>query len=171
MTDEEIRVRSIYLYLSCSQAVERYIEQLLGTFAAPPASSRLTMQHALRRELGLIVRYWITRLVWQRLDANEADAKALNLALLRLFTEGLRLPRDGSGLRYAELSTLPEETLELQHRIVNAIGVEHAPLVAELQRSTGAWREATWRSTTEALDRPLDQLSETVRSWAQRPIV
>lgn len=170
MTNEEVRVRSIYIFLSCSQAIEQYVKQLEAVFTAPPLSSRLALQQALRRELGLLVRYWITRQIWQRLESSEADAKALNLALLRLFTEGLRLPRDGSGLRYAELSALPEETLELQHRVASAIGTTHAPLAAELQRSTGAWRDAAWRCAVEALERPLEQLSDDVKRWAQRPV-
>lgn len=169
MTEEEIRVRSIYLYLSCSQDVERYVTQVVAALPTPLPSPRILLEQVVRRELGLLIRYWIARQVWQRLDANEADAKLLNLSLLRLFIEGLRLPRDGSGLRYAELSSLADETRELHHRMVNALGVDAPSLLTTLQQSVGAWRQTTWQATAEALERPVEQLTDRVKAWAQRP--
>src|SRR6185295_15941804 len=105
------------------------------------------IEKSLTRELGMLFRYWITRQIWERLEAREEDAKQLNLAVLRLFTNGFKLPKDGSGLRYAELSSPAEEVRELGHRITNALGMEHAPLLAELQGSILTWRQAIVQHT------------------------
>ena len=114
-------------------------------------------------------RYWATRQIWRRLEANETDAKSLNLALLRLFFDGFRLPKDGSGMRYAELSTVNEETNELSQRITNALGAEHRPLVKELEGAILPWRDAVFRYTVDALELPIEQLSSSIKAWAERP--
>lgn len=168
MTDEEVRIRSMYLFLICSQAVEQLKDRLVGTCSSSPLPATPVLEHALRRELGMLFRYWTTRRIWERLESNEADAKLLNLALLRLFTNGFHLPRDGSGLRYAQMSTLADEVRELSHRITNALGVEHPPLLAELQGSIVLWRDAVLQYTAEALERPMDQLAASVKEWAER---
>ncbi|MBI4340874.1 MAG: hypothetical protein HY598_01170 [Candidatus Omnitrophica bacterium] len=168
MTEEEIRVRSVYLFLACSQTVEQCKQRLIATLPTPPLSSRLLLDRAIARELGLLFRYWATRYIWERLGAEEADAKQLNLALLRLFTSGLKLPRDGSGLRYAEMSSVAEHARELGHRMTSAIGIEHPPLLAELQGTILAWREAVLRHTMEALQWPLEPLTKSIKEWAER---
>ena len=168
MTQEEIRIRSVYLFLACSQALEQFANQLAATFPSPPLSSKLLLERGLKRELGLLFRYWTTRQIWQRLESNEEDAKSLNLALLRLFTDAFRLAKDGSGLRYAELSTSGEEVRELSYRITNVLGVEHQPLLAELQAGILPWREAVIRYTVEALELPIEQLTSKVKEWAER---
>ena len=168
MTDEEIRVRSVYLFLACSQAVEQFKDQLAATFPTPPLSSKLLLDKLLRRELGLLFRYWTTRKIWERLEANEADAKSLNLALLRLFTDGLKLPKDGSGLRYAELSTPIEEVHELSHRMTNALGVEHPPLLTELQEGLFLWRDTVLQHTANAIELPLTELTASIQRWTAR---
>lgn len=168
MEPEALRIRSLYLFLSCSQAIDTFAARLAATFTAPPLATQLMLEQSLKRELGMLFRYWTTRHIWQRLDANEADAKELNLALLRLFTNGFRLPRDGSGLRYAELATPAEETNELSHRISHALGVEHPPLLVELQQGILPWRHAVMKYTAEALELPIDQLAPRVRELASR---
>lgn len=165
MTEDEIQIRSMYLFLTCSQAVEELKDRLVGTCAASPLSAAPMLERALRRELGLLFRYWTTRQIWERLESNEADAKLLNLALLRLFTNAFKLPRDGSGLRYAQMSTLADEVRELSHRITNALGAEHPPLLAELQGSIVLWRDAVIQYTTEALEQPVDQLTARIKGW------
>ena len=168
MTEEETRIRSVYLFLACSQAVEQFKDRLVATFDAPPLSSTLLLEKLLRRELGMLFRYWITRQIWERLDAQEADAKTLNLALLRLFTDGFKLPKDGSGLRYAELSTLAEDAQELSHRITNALGMEHRPLLTELQGAILPCRDAVTKYTVEALELPVSQLTASIKEWAEQ---
>lgn len=168
MNAEEIRLRALYLFLTCSRAVEQCLDRLAATFPASPLSARVTLERSLRRELGLLFRYWTTRQIWDRLDAREADATQLNLALLRLFTDGFKLPKDGSGLRYAELSTTAEEAQELSLRISHALGMAHEPLVAELQTGIVPWRDGVSQYTKEALELPLAQISEVVKAWAQR---
>jgi len=168
MTSEEIRVRSVYLFLACSALIDQCRERLVATLPAPPRSARVMLEKAIARELGLLFRYWATRRIWERLGGNEADATQLNLALLRLFTNGFNLPRDGSGLRYAQLSTLAEEARELSHRMSGAIGMEHPPLLAEMQGSILAWHETVLRHVTEMMMRPLEQLTAGIKGWAQR---
>ena len=167
MTPEEIRVRSLYLFLTCWQAVDQFKERLLGTLPAP-APSKAMVERTLRRELGLLFRYWITRQIWERLESSEADAKQLNLALLRLFTEGFKLSKDGSGLRYAQLSTLPDEVQELSHRITNALGTTYPALLGELSAAILPWRDAVGRYTVDALELPVAQLTSSVKEWAER---
>lgn len=168
MTPEEIRVRSVYLFLGCSQAVEQFTDQLSTVFPTPPISSKLVLERALRKELGILFRYWATRQIWARLESCEEDAKLLNLALLRLFTTTFQLPQDGTGLRYAELSTLTEEARELSHRVTHVLGMEHPPLLQRLHAGIGSWRDAVTRYTIEALQLPLEQLTSRVRQWSER---
>jgi hypothetical protein len=117
-----------------------------------------------------LFRYWATRQIWEQLESEEADAKALNLALLRLFTDAFGLPKDGSGLRYAELSNLTEEFQELSHRITNALGLEHRPLLSELQATIMPLRDAISRYTRDALELSPEQLRPSVQEWAGRVV-
>ena len=168
MTQEDIRVRSIYLFLACSQAVEEAKNQLVATFSHPPLSSTILLDKLLRRELGLLFRYWATRKIWEQLESSEADAKNLNLAVLRLFVEGFNLPKDGSGLRYAELSTPAEEARELGHRVADALGTEYQPLLARLQGGIVSWRDAVLKHTIDALERPAEELTSKMKQWAEQ---
>ncbi|MBI1992193.1 MAG: hypothetical protein HYY59_06965 [Candidatus Omnitrophica bacterium] len=168
MNPEELRVRSLYIFLACSQAIEQLNARLMATMPSSPPSVKAVFDKSLKKELALLVRYWATRQIWKRLEASEPDARNLNLALLRLFVEGFRLPRDGSGLRYAELSTVSEETRELSHRLTSALGMEHAPLLKELEGAMFPLRDAVLHHTVDALDHPLDQLSSSVKAWAER---
>ncbi len=168
MTAEDIRLRSVFLFLACSQAIEQFRGQLAATFPTKPLSADVMLDQLLRKELGLLVRHWASRQIWSQLETHEPQATQLNLSLLRLFTEGFKLPRDGSGLRYAELSTVSDEANELGHRLTNALGAAHQPLLIELQKSILSWREIILRATDDALRLPTDQLTASVRAWAER---
>ena len=168
MTQEEIRIRSVYLFLACSHTAEQVKNQLVTTFPHPPLSSQLLLDRLLRRELGMLFRYWTTRKIWERLESDEADAKDLNLAVLRLFVEGFKLPKDGSGLRYAELSSPADEVRELSQRVTEVLGMEHPPLLAQLQGGIVSWRDAVLQYTSDALERPLDELTSRMKQWAER---
>ncbi len=168
MTEEEIRVRSVYLFICSSQLIEQCKDKLISTLPTPPLSSKVILDKSITRELGLLFRYWATRSIWDKLSADEEAAKQLNLALLRLFINGLKLPRDGSGKKYAELSTLPEEVRELSHRMVTAVGSDHAPMLAEIQGNIAAWRAGMLQYTADALQRPLDQLTGRIKAWAEK---
>lgn len=163
MTDEEIRVRSLYLFLACARAVDQLAARLAATLPPRTAAEQAVIDRSLKRELGLLFRYWATQQIWERLEANEADATRLNLAILRMFTEAFRLPRDGSGLRYAELSSLADEIQELGRRMTNSLGVSHPPLVGELEGAILPWRDAIVQYATDALQQPLDRLSASVK--------
>ena len=164
---EEIRLRATYLFLACSRVIEQLKEDLAAYLPSPALRLKRLLERPLRRELGLLVRYWTTRQIWQRWEANEADAKQLNLVLLRLFTEEFKLPKDGTGLRYAELSTLEEEARELGRRMTNAFEVEHQPLLRELYQRLLPCRDAVLRYTVEALQLPLEQLQSRVSAWME----
>ena len=85
---------------------------------------------------------------------------------MRLFTEGFKLPKDGSGLRYAELSNPSEEVKELGQRMTAALGMEHQPLLDELQAGILAWRDEINRWTKDALELPLGQISAAMKEWS-----
>lgn len=163
MTEEEIRIRSIYLFLACSQVVDEAKQQLVASLPQPPLSSRLLLERAITRELGLLFRYWATRIIWEKLSASENDAKQLNLALLRLFTSGMKIPRDGSGLKYAEMSSVADEVRELGLRLTNALGSQQPPLLAVLQGGVMAWRASIVQRTADAINRPPDQLTAEIK--------
>ena len=169
MTPEEIRVRSLYIFLACSRGVEQLKDRLQATLPPPEPSLKPLIEKSLKRELGLLFRYWTTRRIWQQLEAQEADAKSLNLSLLRLFTEAFRLPRDGSGLRYPELSTAAEEVRELGRRITAALGKEYPELLTELPKGLASWREPVARYAVEGADWPLDQLTGAIKEWGEPP--
>ncbi|MBI3321551.1 MAG: hypothetical protein HYZ91_04695 [Candidatus Omnitrophica bacterium] len=169
MTQEEIRIRSLYLFLACSQAVEQLAARLAATVPSPPSELRRALDKSLRRELGLLFRYWAAQQVWERWESHEADATHVNLALLRLFTDAFKLPRDGSGLRYASLSSLSEEVTELGRRLSDALGITSQPLLGELQGAILPWHDAIMTYTAEALALPLAQLSSGINALAERP--
>ena len=168
MGPEELRVRSLYVFLSCAQTIEEFKRRLAATLADQTPPVQRVFETTVKRELGLLFRCWVTRQVWERLESRELDAKNLNLALLRLFFEGLRLPKDGSGLRYAELSTVQEELVELSHRLTNALGSEHQPLLKELRAAMLPWRDAVATYTLEALELPLRELSVRVQALVKQ---
>ena len=160
MTGEEVQLRARYLFVLCTRAVERCCQLLLASPALPAsAANGSQLQKPLRRELGILFRYWATRQIWQRWESKEAEATQLNLALLRFFTDEFKLPKDGSGLRYAELSTVEDEVRELSRRIAVALNVDAGPLLAELHHTIAPSREAVVQSTIDALELPAIQLS------------
>ncbi|MDP3774664.1 MAG: hypothetical protein Q8Q85_10400, partial [Gemmatimonadales bacterium] len=163
MTPPRTRVPSI-----ATRTAGASSERLLGALSVAD-SSRPAAEKLIRRELGLLFRYWTTREIWQALDADEAGAKAMNLALLRLFTDGFKLPRDGTGLRYAELSSAADEVKELAQRLSAALGPLPEAFTSELQSGILPWRDAVLQHTREALDLPLPRIQETVRAWTALP--
>lgn len=167
MSPEEIRIRSLYLFHACSRTIDQVTARLVAAYTSPPPSAQPAVEKSLKRELGLLVRYWAAQQIWERLDASEADAQQLNLSLLRLFTDAFRLPRDGSGLRYAELSTLAEEIQELGRRITTALSVSHRPLLVELEAAMLPCRDAVTTHTTNALQEPLERLLASVKAVDQ----
>jgi hypothetical protein len=165
MSPEEIRVRSLYLFLACSRAIEEGSGRLKATVPDSMPAVKSALDKAVKKELALVFRYWATRKIWERLESRELEAKELNLAVLRLFFEGFRLPKDGSGMRYAELSTVSDEAREVSHRLANALGVEHPPLAREIERALLPWRDAVLQYTTEALSRSVEELSRAIKEW------
>lgn len=150
MTPEQTHACAQQLCRACAQSAQEWVGQLLQVAPAPPESGR-SIQRVLMRELGLLGRYWATQQIWQRLEADDRAATALNLAVLRAFTEAFQLPRDGSGLRYASLGSPGEESRELGARVTTALGLEHEPLLRQLQVGIAAWRQTVLRAVEDAL--------------------
>ena len=152
MTPQEISLRTRYLLVECLRAIDQVVDRCAAEGRLPPETRRV-----LQRELGLLFRHWAARELWARLEAREADASAMNLTLLRGFTEALRLPRDGSGLRYAELSTPAQELSELRQRLRDALGPAHIE-PADFAEAILVWREIVARYVAEATDQPVGAL-------------
>ena len=166
MTDEEIRLRALYVFLGCQQAIDDYATRLLESL--PAASEvQLPVEKMVTRELGLLFRYWATQHIWKVLE-TEHDAKNFNLAVLRQFFDGLRLPKDGSGICYAERLTIAEQTSELSKRLSNQIGIQAESLLEEFQHEVPAWHASVINYTEEALHIPLERLQSSITEWAKR---
>lgn len=163
MIPEELRIRSAFILHACSRAVQQFSDQLAATFPNSSLSSQIMLTQTLKRELGMLFRYWATRRIWILLESDEDLAKQLNLLLLRIFTDTFRLPRDGSGLRYAQLSTVGEEAQELGKRISYALEITHQPLLSELQRRISSWRDKVIEVTDDALKLSTEQLIAKVK--------
>ena len=168
MSPDEIRTRSVHLFLACARDLEAFAGRLAATMPAASPSAQRVLDRSLIKELALLFRYWATRQIWERLDASENDAKELNLALLRLFTDAFKLPQDGSAIRYAELSTLAEEVRELSLRLTHALGTGPPPLLGALQGGILPLRETVTQHTEDALSRSLNELASSVKEWADR---
>lgn len=169
MTQEEINIRSVYLLLACSKAVDRVRDRLVDSLPDQLKGPKTLIDQCVKRELGLLFRYWTTRQIWEQMEDNEAEAKNLNLSLLRLFTSTFKLPRDGSGLKYAELSSLSEEAQELSRRLAGALNIDPHPLLTGLEETIAPWREAVVEYTAEALALPVEQLATRIKEWEQWP--
>ena len=168
MTDDEQQIRSLYLFLACSQAIDQCRERLAGKLPASASTMQPVFEKMMKKELGLLFRYWATQRIWKAFDASETDGKNFNLAVLRQFFEGLRLPKDGSGLRYAELLSVPEQVTELYRRLGSQLGVQSEIVLKELQHELPAWHALVTTYTDEALRAPLARLSSTIKAWAGR---
>lgn len=156
------------MFLACSQVIDTSQAQAGRAVPEAPETGRLLFQKTLRRELGLLFRYWATQHIWKALERCEADATNINLALLRLFFEGLRLPKDGSGLRYAQLFTVPEQIQELSHRLNQSLGTGGDAVLKQLQDDLPAWRAEVIKHTTDALGLSIEELSAKIKRWAER---
>ena len=67
MGPEELRLRSLYVFLSCAQAIEEFRQQLGATLPAQAPPVQRVLETSLKRELGLLFRYWVTRQIWEQL--------------------------------------------------------------------------------------------------------
>ena len=163
MQAEELQARSGHLCAVCLETAQQCAEQLSGVLPASLGRSESELRRLMLRELGLLFRHWATREIWQRLDADQASATALNQAVLRRFVEAFKLPRDGSGLRYSSLGSIGEEARELSTRLTFVLGVEHQPLMRQLQAGIMAWREAVLRAVEQTLTLSREQLASPHR--------
>jgi hypothetical protein len=52
--------------------------------------------------------------------------------------------------------------------VTNALGVEHPPLLQELERAILPWRDTVLQYTADALTRSMEELSLAIKEWAGR---
>ena len=166
MTDQELRLRALNLYLVCSQLVDAALRLLLQALPASGRAEGLIQERMARRECGLLFRHWVSREIWQRVE-NDGEATKLNLELLRLFTSGFKLPKDGSGLRYAELATPEEELHEFWDRLTHALGIEETRLLGTIEQASGEWRQGVDRAAERMLSQSIAVIEAEVREWTQ----
>lgn len=166
MTDQELRLRALDMYLSCSRVVDQALRYLLPALPASGKAEAVSQERTARRECGMLFRHWASREIWDRVEQDK-DATQMNLELLRLFTNGFKLPKDGSGLRYAELSTQEEELREFWHRLTHALGVEETRLLAMIERAADEWKQAVMQAAERMLTQPIAVIEAEVREWTQ----
>ncbi len=147
--------------------VESALPGLLPTLAAPTRTEAMAYERAVRRECGMLFRHWAARAVWENVT-DDADATQVNLELLRLCTAGFKLPKDGSGLRYAELGSPEEETREFWQRLTHSIGLEGTALLGTVERSLPGWRRDVAAAAERALEQSLSVLEAEAKAWTQQ---
>jgi len=163
MTDDEIRLRALYVFYQCEAMVTEAMAQLQPLV---PRETEMSAERVLRRELGLLFRYWATHCIWGRLEARQEEAKRLNISILRLFIDAFKLPRDGSGLKYAELPTVNDMANELSQRLRHALGGMPQPLDVILHASVRQWEDRIGRDVGDALALPFDAVQAAVKRMA-----
>lgn len=168
MTGEEIRLRSLYVYLGCAYAAVKYRDQgLLPILQEANVETNERVKDLVLREIGILFRFWSTRQIWEREVANESDAKSLNLALMQLFNVGLRLPKDNSGVEYAQASGTLGEVQKFGHRICKGLRGDDYTLALELNSTLPAWAKAVFQYVEDGVNLPLQQVQEVVGELAK----
>lgn len=162
MTSEEIRLRSLHLYLACSYAAVKFRDSVLDELREAGYEVNQEAADIVLKEVGILFRFWTTRQIWERLVENEGDAKSLNFSLIHLFNRGFKLPRDEIGERYAQISGTVEEVKEFGYRICNALGTKEFILALKLNASCPAWLKAVLQYTQNAIEWPIPRVKEIV---------
>jgi hypothetical protein len=138
---EHLELYASFLFLKCAAAVRHIVKE--SPSALSESFDTVFFERHLRRELGILLRYWISHDIWEVFEDDSEGSRELNLLVLRHFTRGLKLPKDGSGLKYAELSTLKEQLRELCHRLTAVLGKEDKPFFRWVESHFTAWRKDT----------------------------
>lgn len=171
MDEKEIRLRAVYLFLTSVKAVDHFMEKLCShVIELKEGRKTPAFDVLLRQEIALLFRHWAARILWNRLEASETDATRMNQQLLRLFTEGFKLPRDGRGVHYAALLTLEEEGFVFSERMFNTLTLSRKPASTSFHFILQQVCEATTTRAKEALEWPLDRLTKTVESLSKEEV-
>lgn len=169
MDDREVRLRTFYVFVKSAELFESIEESLSGLLEAGDRANPHQIRHLLRRETGILFRYWATRYLWDALDQDEEIAKRMNLSLLRIFAENFEFPRDGSGLKYAELSTPYDEAREWIRRLNKQIPIDDLEGLRQwVQKDFLQWRQRILDFTQESLVADLEWLQAAADQWVQR---
>lgn len=164
MTDKEIRLRAEYLYIACCYAaVKEITDSIIDTLKSSKIIVDDTVKEVVLREVGILFRFWTTRAIWESLIEDENDAKRFNFSLFRLFNSGFKLPKDDSGIRYAQISGTVEEVKELGRRICNALKLECAITMFEINIGISHWLELILKFTKDAVELPVEQIENMLK--------
>lgn len=164
--DQELHLRALNMYLACRLLVDQALRSLLQALPSSGRAEAIVQERAARRECGLLFRHWAAREIWQRVE-SDGYATKLNLELLRLFTAGFKLSKDGSGLRYSELGTQEEELREFWHRLTHGLGIEETRVLSLIEQLAGQWKEGVVRAADRMLNQPMPVIEAEVREWTQ----
>lgn len=159
MEDKEIRSRALYLFLTAVKVVDQYMEKLCShVIELKEGRKTPTFDVLLRQEIAILFRHWAARTLWNRLEASEAVATRMNQQLLRLFMDGYKLPRDGSGVHYAALLTIEEECFVFSDRLLNTLALTRKPAIKSFGSILQRACEAITAHSEEALEWPIERL-------------
>jgi len=171
MDEKDIRLRSLYLFLVVAEAVDHYKERLLSEVAELKAAGQGgSFNASLRQEVALLFRHWAARSLWKRLEARADEATRINQRLLRLFTEGFKLPRDGSGVHYAALLTLEEEGVVFSERLFNTLALARKPSAGMCLPLIDQGRETVLEHCVAALTWPLERLTKAIEAMSEKGV-
>ncbi len=169
MNEKEVRLRTFFIFVKSTELFEAVQKELVTLLEGQAQVNEHRLNHAMRREGGILFRYWSTRFLWDALSDDDETAKQLNLRLLRLFSENFDFPRDGSGLLYAELSTPFDEAREFIRRLNKQLDIEDLETLREfVQKEFLGWREQILAVTQEAIEADLEVLETAASGWVQR---
>lgn len=166
MNEAEARLRALYLYSNCDRILDEALERIRPLTVGQTMESR-PASRTLKRELGMLLRHWCSRKLWEMLEAQETLATQFNLEFLRLCIRGFKLSRDGSGLRYAELSSLQEELRECAGRLQQALGGDKETFARILEENGSGWNAGVCTAVDRSLTLSRETIDNQVRSWMQ----
>lgn len=167
MTGEEIRVRSLYLYVACSYAAVKLQAHVIEEIRRLKMSFDRKQEEQIFKEVGILFRFWVTRQIWENLVQEEADAKSLNFATFDLFNKGFKLPNDESHVRYGEISGRVEEVKEFGLRVCGILNQKDPELLLMLSTMTSEhWFPVILQYTKDAVEQPFEQARRFVDEMA-----
>lgn len=161
MTNEEINLRSEYLYLASCLAAIKLRDSIIESANLEEDEK---VKGIVLRELGILFRFWITREIWESLVEDETDAQKFNFRLLHLFNSGFKIPQDGSEIRYAQISGTVDEVKELGRRICNSLKLECIITMFKINIGITPYMEAILKFTKNAVELPIEQIENMLKS-------
>ncbi len=168
MDSEEIRIRSLYLYVACSYAAVKLKEHIFAEMEKLGITSDEARKELVLKEIGVLFLFWTTRQIWERLVENEGDAKSLNVALAKLFHDGFKLPSDERRIRYAQVSGTVEEIEQFAFTVCDTLERHDAFLLVRLAVIYKHQFKLILQYTEDAVALSVSNIKECVDEMARR---